>query len=126
MKCPSCASERCRRSHRRGIIDALATVAQLRPWRCLGCDERFYARHTSGNFSLRFEWHAHCPRCGNSDLTRVAGRWVKDQSMRWILRLAGAPAYRCDPCRYRFFSFRPLAHPESAAASVMARESASR
>jgi hypothetical protein len=52
--------------------------------------------------------HAHCPRCGNLELQHIAKEWVERGMLRWVFRLLDAPAYRCDPCRLRFFSLWPL------------------
>jgi len=43
--------------------------------------------------------------CGNLDVQRISS----DHGMgmlAWVYRLLRAPAYRCAPCRNRFFSFR--------------------
>ena len=107
MICPSCGDESCLRSHRRGIGDWLVTVAALRPWRCMKCRRRFYGRAVA----LTFLRNAHCPQCGNMELQHIGKRWVKEGRLRWIFRALNAPAYRCDVCRYRFFSFRPIPLP---------------
>jgi hypothetical protein len=46
---------------------------------------------------------AHCRRCGNLDLQRVSATHV-DGPLAWFGRIAHLPAYRCAPCRNRFFS----------------------
>jgi hypothetical protein len=51
--------------------------------------------------------NAHCAMCGNFDIKRVP----RDLVEGWyapLLRLAHFPAYRCAPCRNRFFSLRPF------------------
>ncbi|MFZ0334801.1 MAG: hypothetical protein WAN10_03420 [Candidatus Acidiferrales bacterium] len=68
------------------------------------CKRRFYARRVP----WQFRRHAHCPRCGNLDLQHIAKDWVQEGALRWLFRLLDAPAYRCDPCRLRFFSLRRL------------------
>jgi len=41
--CPSCGSHRISRSHRRGLFERyLLSIVQLRPYRCNGCDARFF------------------------------------------------------------------------------------
>jgi len=49
---------------------------------------------------------AHCPVCGNRDVKRISAEHVSTPlSLVW--RMLGVPAYRCEPCRYKYFSFRP-------------------
>jgi hypothetical protein len=45
----------------------------------------------------------HCRRCGNLDIQRVSAKHV-DGWYAWIFRLLQLPAYRCPPCRRKFFS----------------------
>ena len=74
----------------------------LRPWRCRTCERRFYAWAVP----IRYAAYAHCRRCGNLDLQRIARDKVTEGWFRWAKRLLGFRAYRCSPCRYRFFSLR--------------------
>jgi hypothetical protein len=74
----------------------------LRPWRCAKCQRRFYA----GAVPLKFVTKAHCDQCGNFDLQRISNQHVSGL-LSWIPRLLRVPAYRCAPCRNRFFSLRP-------------------
>ncbi|MFZ3217900.1 MAG: hypothetical protein WA192_17705 [Candidatus Acidiferrales bacterium] len=53
-----------------------------------------------------FELYAHCPRCGNFDLEHISRERVETGTLLFLKRRLGFPAYRCDPCRYRFFSAR--------------------
>jgi uncharacterized protein with PIN domain len=53
-----------------------------------------------------FEGYAHCPRCGNFDLEHISRERVEAGTMITVKRWLGFPAYRCDPCRHRFFSAR--------------------
>jgi len=103
MICPQCRSADCFRSRRSSAADRLATMAGLRPWRCRTCDKRFYANRVAWPF-VRF---AHCPRCGNFDLQRLPRNRVDQAPLLWVKRFLGFPAYRCEPCRLRFFSLRP-------------------
>src|SRR5271156_1355750 len=103
MICPQCRSGDCLRSRRGGIADFLATWILLRPWRCLACDVRFYAWRVAVAFS-RF---VHCPRCGNFDLDLIARDRVDEGTLVLAKRVLKFPAYRCDPCRQKFFSARP-------------------
>jgi len=104
MICPQCRSGQCVRSRRCTIFDGIGTVAGLRPWRCVTCDFRFYGRRVA----LRFCGYAHCPRCGNFDLLPISSQRVDRGPVRAVQRFLGVPAYRCDPCRRRFFSMLPL------------------
>jgi len=97
--CPRCRSGRCRRSRRRSWRDYAISATGLRPWRCRTCALRFLAWSVAFAF-LRF---AHCRRCGNLDLQRVSRGHV-DGWFAWLFRMARVPAYRCAPCRNRFFS----------------------
>jgi hypothetical protein len=71
----------------------------VRPWRCRSCALRFFAWSVASPF-LRY---AHCRRCGNLDLQRVSREHV-DGWFAWLGRLLRVPAYRCGPCRTKFFS----------------------
>ncbi len=103
MICPNCRGETCRRSHRRRTYDLLLTVFGVRPWRCRSCEERFYAWKVPVNYAM----YAHCPRCGNFDLQRISRDRVDEGSFLWLRRWLWFSAYRCDPCRARFFSVLP-------------------
>ena len=103
MICPQCRSADCYRSHRGGVLDFLGTVAGLRPWRCHTCDLRFYAWRVA----VSFAGYAHCPRCGNFDLEHIARDRVGMGAWTSVQRFLGLSAYRCDPCREKFFSLRP-------------------
>jgi hypothetical protein len=102
MICPQCRSVDCFRSHRGGTLDFLNSMSGLRPWRCHTCDRRFYAWRVA----IRFQGFAHCPRCGNFDLEHISRERVETGTMIAMKRWFGFPAYRCDPCRHRFFSIR--------------------
>lgn len=104
MICPQCRSAECYRSHRAGFRDFLFTLAGCRPWRCRTCEFRFYGQRTA----VRFSYLAHCPRCGNFDLGRISRDRVDEGALLFVKRLLQFPAYRCDPCRERFFSVRPF------------------
>jgi hypothetical protein len=77
-------------------------VTGLRPWRCRKCDQRFFA----WSVPLSYTFSAHCRLCGNFNLQRVSSEHVQEgfhRFWRWL----HAPAYRCAPCRNRFFSILP-------------------
>ena len=103
MICPQCRSADCFRSHRGGFVDFLFTLFNLKPWRCHTCDYRFYA----GRVALAFARYAHCPKCGNFDLERISRERVDDGTLLFLKRFLGVHAYRCNPCRQRFFSLLP-------------------
>ena len=101
MICPSCQSDSCRRSRRHGLWDYVIGVTGLRPWRCRTCEARFFARAVP----ISYIAFVHCPLCGNLDLQRISREHVSG-GLAWLKRLLRFPAYRCDPCRHRFFSLR--------------------
>ena len=104
MICPRCRSVECYRSHRGGVLDFAASTTGLRPWRCMMCEQRFFAWKVATAFSL----NAHCPRCGNFDLEHISRERVETGTLIALKRWLGFPAYRCDPCRFRFFSIKPF------------------
>jgi hypothetical protein len=101
MICPDCNSLECRRSHREGVKDFLIGVSGLRPWRCRDCQTRFFA----WSVPIAFVRYAHCDRCGNLDVKRISSEFVPG-TFAWFLRALSLPAYRCPPCRNKFFSIR--------------------
>src|SRR5215472_25957 len=103
LVCPACRSSKFRRSRRRTIVDYLLSIGGILPWRCEYCEARFRGRRTP----LRVLLYAHCGICGNLELQRIAAEHVTGQTSP-IGRLLGVPAYRCVPCRNKFFSIRPL------------------
>ena len=42
LVCPSCGSSQLARSHRKGIYEYILRAVQVRPYRCLSCDDRHY------------------------------------------------------------------------------------
>jgi len=85
------------------VQDFLFSAAGVLPWRCETCHTRFRARL----MPLRTLFYAHCANCGNLELQRISAERVPGARAAFgrILRL---PALRCDPCRHKFFSVRPL------------------
>jgi hypothetical protein len=100
MLCPQCHSGRCRRSKRHGIKDYTLGAIRLRPWRCRSCNIRFFA----SKVPMPFLFNVHCRKCGNLDIQRISREHVTTW-YAWLFRLLRVPAYRCAPCRERFFSF---------------------
>jgi uncharacterized protein with PIN domain len=84
--------------------DFIWSLFGLRPWRCRTCGIRFYGWLVPATYAV----YAHCGRCGNLDLQHVSRDRVVEDALAPIKRLLHFPAYRCDPCRQRFFSVRPF------------------
>jgi hypothetical protein len=104
MLCPQCRSGDCFRSHRDGLIDYAVSIFGLRPWRCHTCDYRYFA----GRVAVSFSCFVHCPKCGNFDLDIISRERVEAGTLVAVKRWLRFPAYRCDPCRQRFFSVLPF------------------
>jgi hypothetical protein len=105
MTCPMCKGAEARRSRRQTTTDYLLSCVGVYPWRCRDCHARFYARLMPLSDSLR----AHCPICGNMELKRIAPEHV-DAAMGFVWRWLQIPAYRCEPCRHKYFSLLPYAN----------------
>ena len=75
--------------------------ALVRPWRCEVCNHRFFAWAVP----VGYVCYVHCKTCGNMNLTRIS-REHGAGSFAWLFRLLHLPAFRCAPCRNRFFSIR--------------------
>src|SRR6267154_3903633 len=103
MVCPVCNSAECRRSRRRTLLDYFARVVGSVPWRCSRCSRRLRSRTTPLAHSLV----AHCAICGNIEVKRVASD-LADGFAAPLWRTLGVPAFRCIPCRHKFFSVLPL------------------
>jgi DNA-directed RNA polymerase subunit RPC12/RpoP len=84
-------------------MDFSAALVGSLPWRCSRCGARFRSRTIP--FSQKLS--AHCAICGNRELKRIAPEHVTG-FLALFKRLLGVPAYRCIPCRHKFFSIRPL------------------
>jgi len=69
----------------------------------LGTEEKITALKKMHAEDLH-HYDAHCPRCGNFNLERISRERVEDGIGITLKRWLGFPAYRCDPCRHRFFS----------------------
>jgi len=102
MVCPVCSAAACRRSRRRTFLDFWARLVWKLPWRCTACGTRFRAR----NVPVKDLVTAHCSICGNHELKRIAGAHVNG-FLAPLWRALGVPAFRCVPCRFKFFSLRP-------------------
>jgi predicted nucleic acid-binding Zn-ribbon protein len=102
--CPHCRTENSRRSKRRGANDAMRGWLGIRPWRCRTCGERFYAWSVPVSLVV----FAHCPRCGNLRLQRVSRDHAGHGLRLAVAKVLRIPAFRCDPCRLKFFSLRPM------------------
>jgi C4-type Zn-finger protein len=113
MTCPVCKGKDARRSRRQNLTDYAFSVIGVFPWRCRICESRFHARRMSLSDSL----HAHCPVCGNLDLQRISSDRV-DSRLAFLWRRLSIPAYRCEPCRYKYFSIRPVREKENELAEM--------
>jgi hypothetical protein len=49
--------------------------------------------------------YVHCGMCGNMNLQRISHEYGEGP-FAWLFKLFHAHAYRCAPCRNRFFSLR--------------------
>ncbi len=109
MTCPVCKQIGARRSRRHAIADYALSTLGIYPWRCRSCHTRFHARL----MPLSDTFHAHCPICGNLELKRISPHYV-DRPLGFLWRLLRVPAFRCEPCRYKYFSILPMreAQPE--------------
>jgi hypothetical protein len=73
---------------------------------------RFYA----WSAAVKYVGYVHCGMCGNMDLQRISSEHGSG-ALAWLYRFLRFPAYRCAPCRNRFFSSRvyrrivPTQHP---------------
>jgi hypothetical protein len=83
------------------------------PWRCDACEARFYARVVPWRNFL----YAHCGFCGNLALQRISAEYVPGMAAM-VGRVLHLPALRCEPCRHKFFSVRPLLREEQAVAAT--------
>jgi C4-type Zn-finger protein len=102
MNCPVCKHKDVRRSRRHSAVDYALSLLGIYPWRCFECEARFYSRPMPLGESLR----AHCPRCGNPDLKRISSEYVASP-FSFLWRFLRIPAFRCEPCRHKYFSIRP-------------------
>ena len=115
MVCPSCGQHECVRLHRRGFLDHAMQLAALKPWRCMRCRQRFYARKVAREL-MRY---AHCPKCGNFELQHVESSSLARGFAATVFRTLRASAYRCDGCELTFHSFGT---PYDATAGNLARQ----
>jgi C4-type Zn-finger protein len=108
MVCPVCKSKDARRSRRQYTVDYAFSVIGVYPWRCRKCETRFHARLMTFSELVR----AHCPICGNAALKRISGEHVSS-TFSFLWRKLAIPAYRCEPCRHKYFSIRPYREGQS-------------
>jgi DNA-directed RNA polymerase subunit RPC12/RpoP len=118
MVCPACHAGGSRRSRRRSVIDYVFAAVGMVPWRCVQCEKRFHAR----SVALRNVRYARCAICGNLELQKISPQYVAGP-LSFFARLLELPALRCDPCRHKFFSMRPVLR-ESARLSSSSRDQA--
>ena len=95
------------------MLDYLFSLAGILPWRCESCAARFHARL----MPFRTFFYAHCGICGNLELQRISAEHVPGvTAILW--RILGLAALRCEPCRHKFFSVRPLRREERSVAAA--------
>jgi hypothetical protein len=116
LTCLNCHSSNTRRSRRRTALDYIFGFSGVLPWRCDACEARFYARVVPWRNFL----YAHCGFCGNLALQRISAEYVPGMTAM-IGRVLRLPALRCEPCRHKFFSVRPLWREEQEAAATPAK-----
>jgi hypothetical protein len=102
MTCPICKKGDARRSRRQNAADYILGIFGVYPWRCYRCQGRFHSRLMPLGDALRI----HCPICGNPDLKRISAEHVTTP-LAFVWRFLRVPAYRCEPCRHKYFSVRP-------------------
>jgi hypothetical protein len=64
--------------------------------------------------------YAHCGICGNHALQRISAEYVPGVTAM-IGRVLRLPALRCEPCRHKFFSVRPLMREQPEVAATPAK-----
>jgi DNA-directed RNA polymerase subunit RPC12/RpoP len=84
-------------------VDYVARVFGSVSWRCSRCSKRFRARTTPIAHLLS----AHCAICGNIEVKRISSD-LADCFAAPFWRALGVPAFRCVPCRHKFFTVLPL------------------
>jgi len=102
MSCPICKHDGTRRSRRQNLPDYILSAIGVYPWRCQSCKARFHARANP----LSHTFHAHCAICGNIEVRRISADHIESRSAS-IWRTLRIPAFRCAPCRHKFFSILP-------------------
>jgi hypothetical protein len=98
------------------VVDYLFGFVGILPWRCEACAARFYARL----MPFRTFLYAHCGICGNLELQRISAEHVPGVTAN-LGRILGLPALRCEPCRHKFFSVRPLRQEVRSAATATSK-----
>jgi hypothetical protein len=102
MTCLICKQPGARRSRRNGLADYVLSLLGLYPWRCSSCHSRFHARL----MPLSHTFRSHCPICGNLDVKRISPDFV-NHPLSLAYRVLRIPAFRCEPCRHKYFSMLP-------------------
>jgi hypothetical protein len=64
--------------------------------------------------------YAHCGFCGNLALQRISAEYVPGMAAM-VGRVLRLRALRCEPCRHKFFSVRPLLREEQEVAATAAK-----
>lgn len=76
-----------------------------------GTSVRVVRRGIHANLLFIISRSTHCPSCGTSDVTRGHKRDAIDTVSRHplslLMRVSGAPLFRCFACRLQYYDWRP-------------------
>jgi hypothetical protein len=103
IHCPSCGSSEVESLETRGIREIALALLGTYAFHCNHCSQEFLARP----LGLASLFHAKCPRCYRMDLTIWDPKRYRSRSWERFKLNLGANAWRCEPCRCNFVSFRP-------------------
>lgn len=96
------------RTHRTTLEKPFFSAA----YHCRHCDSRVRVLHSGlkANLTFVFSRHTHCIKCGNAKVRRHGKRdridTLSNHPLSWLLRLTGAPIYRCFDCRVQYYDWR--------------------
>ena len=105
--CPMCGLKTASRARRRNPGEYLISMLGIRPYYCQGCEYRFLAFRAPRK-RIHFSRYASCPKCYSEAVHTVSKDRVPHALSNSLWRLLSFPAYRCSPCRVKFFSLKPL------------------
>lgn len=102
IQCPSCGSSEIESLETRGFREIALALLGSYAFRCNHCSRDFLSRP----IGLGSLFHAKCPRCYRMDLTIWQPKRYRAHGWDRIKLNLGAHAWRCEPCRCNFVSFR--------------------
>lgn len=102
VSCPKCGSRYLRPSRSHSVADGFAVFRLQSPYRCLDCNERFFAPI----LPWRDLFFSSCPRCHRMDLNGWTGKTYTPPFWTGLKVSLGAHKWRCEYCRFNFASFR--------------------